>query len=244
MAIHSNPKRAIVVGLGGGVTPGAVSQHDVSVDVVELSSSVVEGARWFAHVNYGVTERPNVRIRVDDGRNYLLSRSGQYDVITADLIQPDHAGAGNLYSREYFALMQQALADGGLELQWIGLRSDAEYKLILRTFLDVFPHTTLWSNGQFLVGTLRPLVLSREAFDRKVRHGRTRSALAAVGLDTFEALLGQYVAGPDELRAFAGKGPLLTDDRPIVEYFRSVPNRDGTMVNLSGVAGSVSRHLR
>nr|MDQ3349154.1 fused MFS/spermidine synthase [Acidobacteriota bacterium] len=35
MALHPNPARAIVIGLGGGVTPGAVSQHATSVDLVE-----------------------------------------------------------------------------------------------------------------------------------------------------------------------------------------------------------------
>jgi spermidine synthase len=243
MAIHPNPKRALVVGLGGGVTPGAVSQHDTVVDIIELSSSVVEGARWFSHVNYAVTTRPNVRMRVDDGRNFLLSRAGQYDVITADLIQPDHAGAGNLYSREYFALMKKALAEGGVVLQWIGQRGDAEYKLILRTFLEVFPHTTLWSGGQFLVGTSGPLTLSRDAFDRKMGHESTRASLGSVGIRTFDDLLSLYVAGPDELRAFVGEGETLTDDRPIVEYFRSVARGDGRMVDLSGVSGSVSRHV-
>jgi hypothetical protein len=32
-------------------------------------------------------------------------------------------------------------------LQWIGHREESHYKLIMRTFLQVFPHTTLWSNG-------------------------------------------------------------------------------------------------
>lgn len=244
MALHPDPRRAIVVGLGGGVTPGAVSQHDTSLEVVELSSSVVEAARWFAHVNYAVTSRSNVRLRVDDGRNFLASRAGHYDVITADLIQPEHAGAGHLYSREYFALMRHALADGGLALQWIGHRSDVEYKLMLRTFLAVFPEATLWAGGQLMLGSTGPLAVSRDAFERKLRRGETRSALETVGLAHFDALIGQYVAGPEELRAFAGDGPLLTDDRPLMEYFRALPHSDGLIVDLSGIGGSAARILQ
>ena len=142
MALHPNPRRAAVIGLGGGVTAGAASQHPALVDVIELSPAVVESAAWFSHVNYDVLHEPNVRLRVDDGRNFLLSRSGQYDVITADLIQPEHAGAGNLYSREYFKLVRRALAPGGLALQWIGARPEHEYQLILRTFLELFPEAT------------------------------------------------------------------------------------------------------
>ena len=49
------------------------------------------------------------------------------------------------------------------------------------------------------------------------------------------------MAGPDELRQFVGDGPILTDDRPMVEYFFSLPrDRD---VNLSGVRGNVTRYV-
>jgi hypothetical protein len=48
-----------------------------------------------------------------------------------------------------------------------------------------------------------------------------------------------YRAGPDELRAFVGPGPLLTDDRPLVEYFLSLP-RDRE-VDLSTLRGDVRR---
>ncbi|MCA1561613.1 MAG: fused MFS/spermidine synthase, partial [Acidobacteria bacterium] len=244
MALHPHPTRAIVIGLGGGATPGAVSQHDATVDLVELSSSVVEGAAWFSHINYDVINRPNVRVRIDDGRNFLLSASNRYDVVTADLIQPEHAGAGNLYSREYFSLVRGALAPGGLVLQWIGHRSEVEYKLILRTFLDVFPATTLWADGQLLVGAMEPLVIRRDAFERKLQWPETRQALEAIDLDSFERLLGLYVAGSEELRTFVGAGEILTDDRPLVEYFKSLPTDGRNAVDLSSLRGDVSRHLR
>jgi spermidine synthase len=244
MALHPQPKRAIVIGLGGGATPGAVSQHDATVDLVELSPSVVEAAAWFSHINYDLLNRSNIRLRIDDGRNFLLSASGRYDVLTADLIQPEHAGAGNLYSREYFALVRSALAPGGLVLQWIGHRSEVEYKLILRTFLDVFPATTLWADGQLLVGALAPLVIQREAFERKLQRPETQQALQAIDLDSFERLLRLYIAGPEELRTFVGPGQLLTDDRPLVEYFRSLPPDGRSAVDLSSLTGDVSRHVR
>ena len=53
--------------------------------------------------------RPNVRLRVDDGRNYMLLTPERYDVVTADVILPVHAGAGNLYSVEYYRLMRRVL---------------------------------------------------------------------------------------------------------------------------------------
>jgi spermidine synthase len=244
MALHPDPERALVIGLGGGATPGAVSQHATRVDVIDLSQAVVKAAAWFSHVNYDVVNRPNVRLRIDDGRNFLLSTKSRYDVVTADLIQPDHAGAGNLYSREYFALVRGALAPGGVVLQWVGHRSEVDYKLILRTFLDVFPNTTLWAGGQLLIGTVEPLAIQREMFERKLQRAETRQALLEINLDSFERLLGLYVTGAEELRLFAGAGQILTDDLPLVEYFRSLPPDGRATVDLSSLRGDVWRHVR
>ena len=99
MAIHSDPQRALVIGAGGGATAGAVAAFAdrTRVDVVELSSAVADAARQFSDINQNLLTRPNVQLKVDDGRNHMLLTSERYDVITADVILPMHAGAGNLY---------------------------------------------------------------------------------------------------------------------------------------------------
>ena len=243
MVLHPDPRHALVIGLGGGVTAGAVAAHSpAAVDVVELASSVVAAASFFSHVNGDLLRRPNVRIRVDDGRNYLMTTSQRYDVVTADIIQPVHAGAGNLYSREYFALARGVLREGGLMMQWIGHREEEHYKLIMRTFLEVFPEATLWGEGTLMVGSLGPLRFSRAAVERQLADPETRFALARVRLDSFEALRGRFTAGPDEMRAFVGPGPVLTDDKPLLEYHRSLTG-GGRPLDLSGVRSPVDPHV-
>ena len=32
-------------------------------------------------------------------------------------------------------------------MQWIGNRPEEHYKVLMRTFIDVFPNTTLWYGG-------------------------------------------------------------------------------------------------
>jgi spermidine synthase len=239
MVLHPSPREALVIGLGGGATSGAVSQHrDARVHVVELSESVRKAAPFFAHVNYDVLNQPNVRVRVDDGRNFLLLSGETFDVITADIIQPIHAGAGHLYSREYFSLVRRALKPGGVALQWIGHRPETQYKLIMRTFLEVFPHATLWLDGNLMVGSLEPLRLTPQLLARRRAHPDTAAALDEVGLRTFEDLRGWWTAGPDRMRGFVGPGPVLTDDRPLLEYHRSLPQESGT-VDLTALRSDV-----
>ncbi len=223
--LHPEPARALVIGLGGGATAGAVSLHpDLDVDIVELASGVVKGAEWFTHINESVLSRPNVRLHLDDARNHLLLGRGKYDVITADVIQPTHAGAGLLYSREYFTLARRALTDTGVMVQWIGLRSRQHYELIARTFQHVFPETTVWVNGSLLIGSVRPLRVDAAQLAKRFGVPTLQPSLTAAGFTDPAALLAHYVAGPDHLRRFIGSGPVLTDDRPLLEYFLSLPH--------------------
>jgi spermidine synthase len=212
--------------------------------VVELADGVRQAAPFFAHVNYDLLARPNVHIRIDDGRNFLALTDRRFDVVTADIIQPGHAGAGHVYSREYFTLVRDALEEDGVVLQWIGHRPHLEYTLIMRTFLEVFPDATLWYDANFMVGTRRPLVVDPAALDRLRQDPVTRAALDAVGLTGFDVLRSWYTAGPEEMRAFVGAGPVLTDDRPLVEYHHWLPRPDDQPpLDLSPLKGDVSRHV-
>jgi spermidine synthase len=242
MLLHPEAREALVIGLGGGATAGAVALHDgVDVDLVELSGSVVRAAKYLdSAISYDLFSRPNVHLRVDDGRNFMLLTRRKYDVVTADVIHTIYAGSGNLYSAEYFRIIRRVLKPGGLVLQWVA-GTDAEYKTIARTFLSVFPETTVWKDGTLLVGSLEPLRLRRSEFEWKLQlPGRARAA-RDLGARTFEDLLAMYKAGPDELRAFVGPGPILTDDQPLVEYFLSLP-RDHD-ADLRPLTGNPSRVL-
>jgi len=242
LLLHPAPKRALVIGLAGGVTPGALAlDPDVRVDVLELSAAVVRAAELFRDLNGDVLHRGNVRLRVDDGRNHLLLTRERYDILTADLIQPFHAGAGHLYSVEYFRLCRRALATNGLMLQWIGHPPEDQYKLILRSFLEVFPETTLWSEA-FLVGSVEPLRVDPEVFARIRDKPELAAAVAAAGLSDRESLLRLYTAGPAALRKFAGSGPVLSDDKPLVEYYRSLAGA-GRPVDLSKLEAAAPGEL-
>jgi spermidine synthase len=227
MLLHPNPKDVLVVGLGGGATPGAASQWlDARVDIVELSDGVAHAAPWFADANYDVLEQPNVNLRVDDGRNYLLLTDRRYDVVTADIIRPNDAGAANLYSAEYFRLVRDVLKDDGIMVQWLAPFSDYQYRLIMRTFLSVFPYVTLWSNGDLLVGSKSPIKIDPVVLESRFRAPGAQAALAAIGITNPQQVLDMYNADKPELLRVAGEGPVITDNFPYIEYFRSLP-KDG-----------------
>ncbi len=225
VVLHPQPRRALVVGLGGGASPGAMSQFPgLSVDVVELSEGVIAASEYFSHINFNILHNPSVRVRVDDGRNFLLRVRTPYDVITADAIIPRHAGANSLNSVEYFRLVRSALADQGVALHWNGGANEAEYKLILRAFTTAFPHTTLWGDGSLMVGTLEPLSVSRSRIEGLLSNPVTRDALKLMHVETVDHLVRMFKANTADIMAFLGEGAPLSDDRPLLEYFASLPS--------------------
>lgn len=223
LAVHPQPQTMLVVGLGGGVTPGAAAvQEAMALDIVELSPAVVRASDHFRHVNYDLLRRPNVHLRIDDGRNFLTVTSRRYDVITADAIVPMLQGSNNLYSREYFQLLRRALNPGGVVSQWVCCTT-SEHQAILRSFVSVFPGTTLWMDGRIAIGSVEPLRVSAEDVAWKMAFPQRRAALEALGVRTLDDFGQIYVGGPAEIRRYLGEGPMLTDDRPLAEYFLSLP---------------------
>jgi spermidine synthase len=238
LAVHPTPRRVLVIGLGGGTTAGAASSLPGSkTTVVELSPSVLAANRFFAGSNLGVLTNPDVTFHIDDGRNFLLLTPRRFDVVTADLIMPHLAGAGNLYSLDYFKLVKKALAPGGLMVQWLATDSEYQYKIMLRTFAAAFPNVTLWAGGSLAVGSLEPLRITRADFEEKLTRPRVRALLEGNGIGTVEGLRDAYFAGPKEIARYVGEGPLLTDDLPVIEYFLSI-RQGGAVPDLSAMHGN------
>jgi len=218
----SRAPRVLVVGLGAGATPGALAEHSGSqIDIVELSPSVVAAAPFFRIANAHVLDQPNVHLRLDDGRNYLLRNRLAYDVVTADVVHPYDAGATNLYSVEYFELVAKSLAPNGIMVQWVSPGTAFEHSLIVRTFLRAFPYATLWLGGDLLIGSPSPILLSGSELDARLADPSARPSLAEVGFNHAQDVLAQFRGTNDQLHQYAGEGPVLTDDHPILEYFQS-----------------------
>jgi spermidine synthase len=217
--------RVNLIGFGAGGASWEALQYEVTgVDCVELVPGVIDAAKWFPEVNHGVLSRPGYRLIMGDGRNYALVTDRQYDVISVDATSPKMAGNGSLYTREFYRLMDRRLSDEGLALQWLPfhLLSDAEVKMTARTFMEVFPHTTLWLSPLryhgLLVGTRKPLRIDLEALRRKMERPGVKAELASVGVTAPLDFLAGFVMGEDDLRRYVAGARLNTDDHPYLEF--------------------------
>ena len=226
LLLHPNPHSALFLGLGTGATLSAAGDHPgLKVEGVELVPEVVESFPYFERTPPRLAGNPDIRIHVADARRFVRADTSPYDVIVADLYHPSVDGSGALYAREHFAAIRDRLAPDGLFCQWLPLHQldIATLKVIVRTFIDVFPDTTAWL-AQYsvetplvaLVGRRSPPAYPADWVERRVRDGALAAALKAVDMNGSLTLFGLHLAGPAELARFAGDAPLNTDDRPVV----------------------------
>lgn len=225
LIIHrGEPRSALVIGFGTGITAGALSQYPGLTTRVcaELLPAVVHAASQF-NGNYHAGSDPGLDVRLRDGRRELLASKQTYDVITLEPPPPSAAGVVNLYSRDFYQLASRRLAPGGVLAQWwpIATQNDEDSRAMVRAFLDAFPHATLWTtelHEMLLVGSNDPIELDATRIVQRFDQPSVARSLGEVGIASPAALLGTWVTDRAGLQRYAGDTPAVTDDHPSIEY--------------------------
>jgi spermidine synthase len=111
MAIQPDPKRVLVIGLGGG----AVTKrywHDypgVLVDSVEIDPVVVDVAKRY----FGLPEDPRLRVFAQDGRRFVQTATEKYDIVVIDAYYADSLPF-HLTTQEFFREVKSKMAPDGV----------------------------------------------------------------------------------------------------------------------------------
>ncbi|VVM63798.1 Polyamine aminopropyltransferase [Pseudomonas fluorescens] len=225
LLIHTGePRSALVIGFGTGITAGALTrypglEHRV---VAELLPAVVNAAPLFKG-NFNAAADSGVDVRLRDGRQELLRNPQRYDLITLEPPPPSAAGVVNLYSRDFYQLAASRLEKQGLVAQWLPLPTQNidDSRALVRSFLDVFPYATLWTSEfheMLLVGSMEPIELDAAKINGRFQQDSVRSTLQDVGIGSAAALLATWVTDRAGLERFAADALPVTDDRPRIEY--------------------------
>ena len=210
--VHPNPRSILIVGVGAGVTAGALSIHPEveRIVVCEIEPMVPRSARaYFGEENHHVFDDPRVELIFDDARHFLQTTQETFDIITSDPIHPWVRGAATLYSLEYLQLARAHLNPGGVVTQWIPLyeTDTRSVKSEIATFAQVFPDTTLWNpdmleEGYDLValGRVAPAPISQTAIDQRLAASpAVQQSLADVSLPSAASILSTYAGRGSEL---------------------------------------------
>ncbi len=172
----------------------------------------------------GVLRSPKIRLRIDDGRNFLAMSDRQFDMITADPIHPRISGVGYLYTEDYFRDLKRRLKPGGVVCQWMPMYgiSPRSFDVAFRTFVRVFENASFWyvrGHGLFVAteGQFRIDYAGLRACGG-ARGGRR----SCIDRDSDQnALLAHLLMGPAQIRhylATSGDQPSTPTTTPISRY--------------------------
>jgi spermidine synthase len=223
---------ALTVAFGMGSSYRTALRAGLDVEGVELVPSVPRMFGQFYPDATAVLADPRGRLVIADGRNHVELTARRYDIIVTDPPPPiEGAGVSVISSLEYYQAGRNRLNPGGVMMQWIpyGQTVD-EFKAHIRTFRSAFPNVLIafgpGGYGFLMLGSDEPLALSDQAMTQVLRRPNVLDDLSSAydspehteagWVQRIHSLL--WIQG-DAVARFAGDGPLITDDRPLPEYF-------------------------
>ena len=225
MLLHPEAKDVLVIGLGSGMTLGAVEQYPVdSIDVVELEPAVVRANTFFAPFTGNSLDDPRVNLLVTDGRNHLALTDRRYDVIISEPSNPWVAGMANLFTREFFEMSKKRLREGGVICQWLHAYSmiSADFQTLVATFQSVFPRMILWEFGlagdYILIGSLDGMDVPYETVRSLLDNEKMAVHRKKMNVSDLPSLLGKVVLDEKAAAEYVKGAHLHTDDNARLEY--------------------------
>ncbi len=219
-------ERVMVVGLGTGVTAGEFSLYpDLKrLDVAEISSTVVRALPLFTQAAHAVHEDPRLVMHVGDALRILGRSREQWDIIVSEPSNPWVTGVDLLFTREFYALVRERLAQGGLFLQWMHINgaSPAMFGMVHGTLREVFPAVRVFisqANDLLMLASETPLGEERLGLAESTLAGNpaVKASLAEIGIPSLAALLLREVWATGVPPPLAGE-PLQTMDHPRLHY--------------------------
>ena len=225
-------KRALVVAFGMGTAFRTALIAGLRTDAVELVPSVPKMFGYYYDDADQVLANPNGRVVIADGRNHLELVDEHFDIILTDPPPPiQSSGVSVISSLEYYEAGRDHLTDGGVMMQWTPYgTTESDLKEHIRTFASVFPHVIAVRGsggyGFYMLGSAQPMSLDPQVGAEVLgRPGVLEDISSAYDspqstIDGWLAEIGRQTwLVDDAVRAYAGDGPMITDDQPRPEYF-------------------------
>jgi len=223
LAFRSQSEDVLLICYGCGVTADAFL-HGPNVkrmDVVDISKEVFQLADSYTGINYANPLRdPRVCAVVQDGRFFLQATRQQYDIISGEPPPPKVAGSVNLYTEEFFSLMNSRLKEGGIATFWLPinqLKVD-EAKAILRAFHNAFPNASVWTNAdeQWIMMGIKGRApgIKKEQIAYLWSDPATSDDLTRIGIEVPEQLSAMFLMDSGEIDRLTHGVPPLSDSYP------------------------------
>lgn len=223
--LHEDPKSALMITFGVGVTAGSASNFVESIDCVDLADQIPEIAPHFEAFNNRILKNKKFSIHIDDARHFLQNIDKHYSIIVSDATHPRSYDSWVLFTTEFYELARKRLEADGMFCQWVPFHGldPKQYMGIIRTFNNVFPHTSIWrfSNAySLLLATPEDLSIDFQSFLRKMLPKDVQREMLQVRINNPFELLSHFALGEEQVKKMVAEFPeVITDDSPAHLFF-------------------------
>jgi spermidine synthase len=226
LAFQPDPRRALILGLGGGSFPKRLHRDfpQVTVDAVDIDPEILAIAKRY----FQVPEDPRLRLHTRDGRQFVQQTDARYDLVFLDAYNSDTIPF-HLTTREFYREVRARLTPGAVVVSNIigHLRGpeSAFFRATYRTLSEVFPvvhviPTYDVSQGVPL-GEINIILIAMRDGTRLPRSELMRRVGRVGGRMVPASELSEYASYLMELPIPVSDVPTLTDDFAPVEILRS-----------------------
>jgi spermidine synthase len=223
LAFRPESEDVLLICYGCGVTADAFLHglHVKRMDVVDISKEVFALADFYSGVNYSnPLHDPRTHAIAQDGRFFLQASPRQYDIISGEPPPPKVAGSVNLYTEEFFSLMNSRLKEGGIATFWLPINQlkVEEAKAILRAFHNAFANTSIWASADLewiMMGIKGPgRRIKEEEIARLWSEATTNADLTRIGMEVPQQLGALFLMDGDEIDRITRDIAPLADSYP------------------------------
>ncbi len=226
MVLRPASTNALVIGLGSGMTCGAILRHPTvqSVTAVEISPEISQAARFFGPFNDHALDNPRFHLVKEDAKSFLKISDQRFDVIVSEPSNPWMAGVAGVFSQEYYQDCADHLSNDGLMVQWLQIyeSSDDVFAMVVRTFSSVFPSVSIWrtqSGDLALVGSRNIPVVDLAASKKRFDDLLIQKDMERIDIGTFAVFLSLEIASAENGTSLvAEEGSIHSDYFPALEY--------------------------
>lgn len=215
-----SPKKVLVVGLGTGVTAGAIASQKLveRVDVCEINAAVIEQFPLFDFATFNASNNSKVQIIQSDVIKYLLRTDETYDVIVSIPSNFWTAGIENLMTTDFYQLAENKLAQGGTFIQWIPDYDFSEIGLLtlVNSFTSAFNNTSMWrlTSDDLVLMFNKTSSNTKLWLNNRLRENVFLDVMDAINYSNPSQLKLAQIAKDEQLRKMAKKGLIHNINNP------------------------------
>lgn len=198
LAVLSQVRRVLVVGLGGGSLPSFLRRHypQATIDVVEIDPEVINVAKQF----FEFREDREMHAHLADGRAFIEAVRRPYDIVFLDAFGSDSVPE-KLTTVEFLQAVRRAVAPGGVVVGNIwGPHANRLYHSMVRTYRSQFEELAVLevrgAGNKILIALPRRAGLSKSFL---VERSRRLNAEQQFRFDLAELVDFGYEAQPDSV---------------------------------------------